>query len=349
VPRPAARALPPLLILAAALSGCAKREPPSGGPLDLEPPRVIASVPDSGAAGVRRNIRPSIEFSENMDPRSTTDAVSLAPRVEIRQRRWSGRTLTLVLAETLGVNRTYTLFLGNSARDEHGNRMASGRTVVFSTAPQFPPGVIEGEIQALGFPVAGTYLWCYDAAAGQGPDSTARDFHAVGLADEAGKFRVSGLDVPGRYRLWAFADLNANRSFEPASDVLAPVDTVFELTAANPRASGMTVRVVNPRAPGRVRGAVLDSLADSLGVLRVMVFTPPDSSRALQFDVDAEGEFDFKLPPGTYRLRAYRDLDRSHSWQAEREPASDLESIEVPPAADVLGVRLALRRAREKP
>jgi hypothetical protein len=331
------------------LAGCAKREPPTGGPLDLEPPRLISSTPDSGAAGVPRAARLSVTFSENMEPRSTGDCLALAPRIDIRQKRWSGRTVSLVLAESLRANRTYTLFLGAGARDAHGNNLVEQRAVVFSTAPVFPPGVIEGQIEARGFPVAGTYLWCYEAGGNRVPDSTARDFDDVGLTDKLGHFRVTGLPVPGRYRLWAFADLNANRSFEPQTDVLAAVDTVFNLTADRPSASGLSLSVVNPRAPGRVRGAVLDSLNDSLGVVRIMVSAPPDTVRVLQFDVDAQGAFDFRLTAGTYRVRAYRDLDRNHGWQPDREPASDALTVVVPAAGDVLGVRPVLRRAKGRP
>jgi hypothetical protein len=340
-----------LRVIACALliSGCAKRELPSGGPLDLEPPRVIGSEPDSGAAGVSRGARIAITFSENMEPRSTSDAVAIAPRVEIRQRRWSGRTMTVVLAESLRAHRTYTLFLGRGARDAHGNNIESGKTVVFSTADSFPHGAIEGEIDARGFPAAGTYLWCYDTTGGHVPDSTARDFDAIGLADKLGQFRISGLAAPGAYRLWAFADLNGNRSFEPAIDILAPVDTVFTLTADEPAARGVIVHVVNPRAPGRVRGAVIDSVQDSLGVTRILVVGPPDTTRVLSFDADGEGGFDIKIPPGSYRIRAYRDLDRSHTWQMELEPASELQTVEVPPAGDVLNVRLVLKRPRKVP
>jgi Bacterial Ig-like domain len=338
-----------LLICAMLASGCAKRELPSGGPLDLEPPRVIGSEPDSGASGVARSARLSITFSENMEPRSTNDAVAIAPSVEIRQRRWSGRTMTIVLAESLRAHRTYTLFLGHGARDAHGNNIESGKTVVFSTADSFPRGAIEGEIDARGFAAGGTYLWCYDTTGGHVPDSTARDFDAIGLADKAGQFRISGLAAPGHYRLWAFADLNGNRSFEPAIDILAAVDTVFTLTGEEPAARGVIVHVVNPRAPGRVRGAVIDSVQDSLGVTRILVIGPPDTTRVLSFDADGEGGFDFKLPAGAYRIRAYRDLDRSHTWQMELEPASDLVAVDVPAAGDVLDVRLVLRRPRKVP
>jgi len=283
-----------------------------------------------------------------MEPRSTSESVALAPAVEIRQRRWSGRTMTVVLAESLKASQVYTMFLGTGARDAHGNAMASGKAIVFTTADSFPAGAIQGTIEARGFPAPGTYLWCYDAASGRQPDSTARDFDSVGLADKLGDFRVSGLAVPGRYRLWAFADLNGNRSYEPSTDVLAPIDTVFELTAAHPVVSNLKFTLVNPRAPGRVRGSVLDSLADSLGVLRVLVYAADDSIHALEFGVDSEDQFDIKLMPGKYRMRAYRDLDRNHYWLPETEPASDPFPITVPPGADVLDVKLVLQRPRGK-
>jgi hypothetical protein len=331
------------------VSSCARRAPPSGGPLDIEPPFVIGSSPDSGAARVPRDARLSVTFSENMEPRTSGESVALAPGVEIRQRRWSGRTMTLVLAESLRASQVYTLFLGTGARDAHGNSMAGGKAVVFTTGDSFPSGAIQGSIEARGFPAPGTYLWCYDAATGRVPDSTARDFNAVGLADKLGNFRIAGLAVPGRYKLWAFADLNGNRSYEPSTDVLAAIDTVLELTAAHPVVQDLKVSLVNPRAPGRVRGTVLDSLSDSLGVLRVLVYTANDSIHALEYGVDSDGQFDFKLMAGNYRLRAYRDLDRNHYWLPEREPSSDPKPIAVPPGADVLDVRLVLKRARGKP
>jgi hypothetical protein len=338
-----------LLVLAAAsAASCARRALPSGGPLDVEPPYVIGSSPDSGAARVARNARLSVTFSENMEPRSTSESVALAPNVEIRQRRWSGATMTVVLAESLKASHVYTMFLGSGARDAHGNNMTSGKAIVFTTGDSFPVGAIQGTIEAHGFPAPGTYLWCYDATTGHVPDSTARDFDAVGLADKLGNFRVAGLAVPGRYRLWAFADLNSNRSYEPSTDVLAPADTVFELTPAHPQVADVKITLVNPRAPGRVRGSVIDSLADSVGVLRVLVYPADDSVHALEYGVDSDNQFDIKLVAGKYRLRAYRDLDRNHFLAPEREPASDPYPMTIPPGADVTDVKLVLKRARGK-
>jgi hypothetical protein len=328
------------LALAVAAIGCAKKAPPSGGPPDLDPPTVIASDPDSGVAGVPRDAQPTITFSEGMEPRSTNDAVAFAPRVDIRQWRWSGRTLRLVLAESLRVDQTYTLFVGGGARDRHGNPLKSGASLVFTTAESLPAGLLEGEINARGFAAAGTYLWCYRE--GREPDSTARDYDALGLADSEGRFRVVGLPVPGRYRLWAFADLNRNRSFEPTSDLLAPADTSLELTASAPQARGLVLTVVNPTAPGKVKGTVLDFAPESEGVPAVLAVSQRDSAQRLIATVNDRGEFELSLEPGVWVVRAFRDLDENRGWSRGREPVGPASRIDVAPASELTDVKLEL-------
>ncbi|HEY3217058.1 MAG TPA: Ig-like domain-containing protein [Candidatus Eisenbacteria bacterium] len=333
------------LLLATLMAGsCGKKGPPSGGPPDLEPPRLIASTPDSGVARVARDVRPTLTFSEGMEPRSTGDAIALAPRVDIGQQRWRGHTVTLVLAESLRADQTYTVFVGNGARDRHGNALARSASVVFSTADSLPAGILEGEIDARGFKPAGTYLWCYDAARGHEPDSTARDFDALGLVDDDGRFRVVGLPVPGRYRLWAFVDLNGNRSFEPASDILAPTDSAIALSREQPVGSGLKLLVVNPHAPGRVRGTVLDSLHVSQGRLRILAVAQGDSTQKQAFEVNERSEFDIELAAGKWQLRAYRDIDGNRAWERAHEPASDPPSpVVLQPAVDLQNLVLVLK------
>lgn len=338
-----------LVLLFAVAAGCAKKGPPSGGPPDLTPPRVIGALPDSGSAKVAAGAALSLTFSETMEPRSTSEAISIAPRTEIRRKRWSGRTLTLELAEPLKADQTYTLFLADGARDLHGNNLAGGSAVVFSTADSFPPGRIAGRVEAGGFEAVGTALWCYDAATAREPDSTARDFDGIGIAGSGGAFRVDGLKVPGRYRIWAFADLNSNHSFEPETDVLVPADTVFALTAASPVAGPVLLRVVNPRAPGLVKGAVLDTLADSVGVKRLVAVANADSTRRLLRDLDDKGGFELSLAPGRWRLQAFRDLDKNRLWNPATEPASEMLLLEVEPAAEIKDLVLVLTRARAVP
>ncbi|HUK62013.1 MAG TPA: Ig-like domain-containing protein, partial [Dongiaceae bacterium] len=319
------RVLALVLVLA---TGCAKKGPPTGGPPDIEPPRLVGSFPDSGAARVALDAHPSLTFSEGMEPRSSTDAVEIVPRIEIDQQRWSGRTLTLVPKQAFKTNTTYTLFLSPTARDRHGNAMTSGRAVVFTTADSMNPGVLGGKLEARGFKPQQTYLWCYDQAKGHRPDSTARDFDAVGLADVDGRFRVVGLAVPGQYRLWAFVDLNGNRSFEPGTDVLAPVDTTLTLTRAEPVLDGLQLRVVNPRAPAFVTGTVLDTLTGVPGDPLVIATCASDTTLRPRVEPVTSGAFRLELPGGTWRVRAFRDADRDRRYRPGVEAAS--EEIEMP-------------------
>jgi hypothetical protein len=331
-----------LVIAAGVLIGaCAKQEPPGGGPPDLVPPRISSSVPDSGSANVLLEAPLAVTFTENMEPRSTGDAVTLAPHVEIRRRRWKARTISLDLAEPLRPNQTYTMFVGTAARDRHGNPLANGQAIVFSTGDSFPRGRIQGEIAARGFQAQGTYVWCYDAAH-PGPDSTARDFEALGQADREGRFQVDGLNVPGQYRVWAFVDLNGNRSYEPTADILAPFDSTLALTPEAPVSSGFKVNVLNPRAPGRVRGTVIDSTQITTGALRVVAISEKDTTRSVVADAGAANAFEFQLDSGGWMLRAFRDVDGNKFWHAQKEPASRPLRLEVGPADDIVDIKLEI-------
>lgn len=329
--------------LAIAATGCARKGPPTGGPPDLDPPRVIAFEPDSGAAGVARDTRLSLTFSEAMEPRSTGDAVDVLPPVEIRQRRWSGRTLTLVLAETLRTDQTYRLVVGGTARDRHGNALKSGgRAIVFTTAATFPRGAIAGRIEGVGFSVPGTSLWCYRD--GRSPDSTARDFEAIGVADADGRYLVSGLHVPGRWRVWAFADLNGNRSFEPDKDLLAGGDTVFVLTDDAPVAADFVQRMVNPKAPARVLSSFVDTLGVTDGRVRLFAISEKDSTKRVLYELPETGGFDLQFEPGPYTMRVFRDVDRNRIWKRDSEPASEAVRVTLTPGQVLEVPPFVLRR-----
>jgi len=291
----------------------------------------------------------SLTFSEGMEPRTTGDAIALSPAVEFRRLRWSGRTVTIDLAKPLEARRSYTLFVGRGAHDRHGNNMVAGATVVFTTGDTLPAGLIEGRLDAKGFAAEGVYLWCYDQARHTTPDSTGRDFDAVGLVDAEGRFRIPALPVPARYRIWAFADQNQNRSFEPERDLLAPIDTTISLTASEPVARNLEFHVVNPRAPASVKGTVLDSLGDKEGTVWVMATADTDTTRIVMATPNDEHRWEMQLDPGGWTLRAFRDLDRNRDWARGRESASDPHHVRAEAAGLIEGIELVLRPPARAP
>jgi len=334
--------------LALAAAACGRKGPPSGGPPDIEPPRLVAVSPESAASHVPLDVVPSITFSEGMEPRSTNDAIALAPPVELRRLRWSGRTVRAELAEPLRPNQTYNLIVGFGARDRHGNTMAEGASVVFTTGDSFPRGRIDGRLEAKGFSAGAAYLWCYDESRHHRPDSTGRDFDALGLVRSDGRFNVLGLHEPASFRLWVFADLNANRSFEPATDLLVESDTTLNLTAAAPVIDSLVIRVVNPRAPAHVKGTVLDSLAEREGNVMVIAIADSDSTVRVITPVTDQREFHLELPPGKWAIRAFRDLDKNRYPDPPESQSMPLHVV-LEPAAEQSDVVLVLERTRGSP
>jgi hypothetical protein len=102
--------------------------------------------------------------------------------------------------------------------------------------------------------------------------------------------------------------------------------------------------MVNPRAPGRVRGAVIDSTGDTLGVIRIVATAEIDTTIRIMFDVDPQAAFDLKLQAGVWLLRAFRDDDHTRAWRTDVEPASPVQRVRLSPGADVQDVRLRLVR-----
>ncbi len=142
-----------------------------------------------------------------------------------------------------------------------------------------------------------------------------------------------------------FADLNGNRSFEPSVDVLVPVDSTFTLAAEAPEVRDLRLKVVNPRATGRVRGTVTDTLHIAQGDLLVSAVPASDTTQVTIVQVGAHGSYELGLIPDYWRIQAFRDLDRNRKLDPAREPFSVPVQVTVTPAANLQNVDLLVQPA----
>jgi hypothetical protein len=326
-----------LLVLALAATGCARKLGPSGGPPDVAAPVLLSIEPDSGAAGVDTGATVRLSFSEPMDRLSVQGNLVVAPGVRSGTFDWEGgRTVAFRPERPLAAGRTHVVLLGPMARDARGNALDRPIVAHFTTGAVFAPGGIEGRIEGRGVAPDGVYVWAYREDQGRVPDSTALDMEALAQARGGGLFRLVGLPVPATYRLWAFVDRNRNRSFEPASDLLLPSDSLVALRAEAPLARDVRLLAVDPAALARVEGAVLDSLAPGTGALRIEARAVPAvgeaADRAAVIAIDAvEGRFGGSLRAGRWRLTAWRDLDDDRTLSAA-EPRSMPIEVDLDPA-----------------
>ena len=192
-------------VLVALLLGCAKVGPPTGGPVDKEPPRILSHYPESDALKVARDTEVELLFSEPMNREQTEAAIFTSPAGPL-QLSWNGPRLRIAMP--LAEERTYVLTVGTGARDLRGNALTKSFTLAFATGSQLDQGLVRGRVYQDHQPSAGAHVWAYDLETFSGE---------VGLDEPSyqtqsganGDYEFSRL-APGHYRVLAFRDANRN-------------------------------------------------------------------------------------------------------------------------------------------
>jgi uncharacterized protein (DUF2141 family) len=247
---------------------CASQRPPSGGPPDTTPPRVVHVIPENNATLVPLHQIVEFEFSEGMDHKSLAKAIFITPDpgeggVEYD---WSGRRLRVEFEDSLKINRTYVITLGTDLKDSRGNAMKNSYTLAFSTGAEISSGKIAGQVFSKD-KAQGILIWAYILEDGDpDPRQRAGDYATQTSAD--GKFELTNLSE-GRYRVFAVQDNNNNRFFEAGFDALGVPTRDVTLSNEQAAFTGLNFRL---------------ALADTIGPALVSVSAQSRSQLLLRFD-----------------------------------------------------------------
>jgi hypothetical protein len=180
---------------------------------------VVATVPADGEVRVDRLTQLAVEFSEEMDRRSAERSFSAAPRVELGNFKWRGRTLLAQPRQELPDSTTFVIRIGGNARDYHGVSIAAPYTFAFSTGLAVDSGVIAGTVIMQDDPVPDAVVWaCRHLPE---PDSLGNIDRCgyVGATSADGTFRLEHIQARATpYALVAFLDLDENAKYGVASE-----------------------------------------------------------------------------------------------------------------------------------
>ena len=337
------------LLLTALALACANVGDPPGGPPDTAPPAILAVQPESGSVVPNLKGDAVIQFDEVIDEGGGAGGaggggggggggaglaglerqVVLSPVAGAVKVSWHRSSIHIAPKEGWKRGRVYRLELLPGIVDLRRNRLATGRTLIFSTGPALPTARIEGTVVQW---VEQRLLPQAVIAAALRPDTVPY----LTLADSTGHFRLDGIPA-GRYILYAVADLNNNRRRdrrEPYDSVEITLDTLattalwtFVHDTAGPR-----LRTAEPvdSLTGRLTFSQALDPATRLDTSNVRVLALPDSTpvriRAL-------------LTPTVYdsitaRERAVADSLRKAADTTARRDTTSAERIGVPaPAA----------------
>ncbi len=185
-------------------------QPPPGGPPDAAPPKIVSVFPDSGTVAEGLDDAAVFRFDEVIDQRSgggLDRLVTVSPVPEEVEIDWKRSAIAVRPKGGWRRGVVYHITLLPGILDLRNNRLAEGRTIVFTTGGPLPNARITGTVVdweagrlAPRARVEGILL----------PDSLVY----VTLADSTGSFTLSTIPV-GTYLVVAAVDANNNRRREP--------------------------------------------------------------------------------------------------------------------------------------
>ncbi len=199
------------------LSGCARIEPPPGGPPDPAPPRLIATRPDSFArlSGFKGDAE--FEFDEVVSEGGAPNRgegtggleklVILSPSNRVPEVNWRRNRITVRPQEGWRPNRVYRVELLPGVADLRSNRSEEGAVITFTTGAARPQTTLDGQIfdWSTGRPAQAALV-----IASLLPDS----LPYRGVADSSGRFTLGPLP-PGDYLVSGVIDQNGDHRQDP--------------------------------------------------------------------------------------------------------------------------------------
>ncbi|MBQ2424006.1 MAG: Ig-like domain-containing protein, partial [Alistipes sp.] len=222
-----------LLFLGAFLTRCANIMSPEGGPKDTLPPVIVNITPGNFATNFAEK-KIYIEFNEYVQIKDQNKEMFTSPQMKkmplISTR---GKGIVLTIRDTLKENTTYAIDLGSAIRDNNEGNPINAMRYVFSTGSTVDSLMCSGYTadSYKADSVSRTFLWFYIAdSLPVTPEYDSTIFNrkpdVIARAQNNGIFIAQNLK-PVAYRIYAFGDKNDNQMYEPGTDLVGILDTVY--------------------------------------------------------------------------------------------------------------------------
>ena len=208
--------------------GCANTTtPPSGGDKDTIPPEMTKISPMPGTVNVNPH-RTKLVFTFNEYVKiKDANGIFLSQNKEKKPKAViKGKSVVVSFESDLDTNTTYTLDLTGAIADNNEGNMFPGFTLVFSTGPQIDSMCLTGLVQDFQTlkPLKAVTVMLYK----DHTDSAVflRRPYAAAKTDDWGFFSIRNIKDT-LYRIYAVKDENNNNMYDPETERIAFLDTLF--------------------------------------------------------------------------------------------------------------------------
>ena len=222
--------VPAAMVLGAMMfpQGCANTTtPPTGGAKDTIPPVITKVYPLPGTVNVpTHKAKVRFWFDEYVKIKDA-NGIFLSPPLEKKPKAViRGKSVEVTFESDLDSNTTYTLDLTGAIADNNEGNIFQGYTLVFSTGEKIDSMCMTGMVQDCNtlMPIKGATVLLYKDHS----DSAVLKKRPVAAAktDDWGYFSLRNIQDTA-YRIYAIRDANNNNIYEPESESVAFLDTVF--------------------------------------------------------------------------------------------------------------------------
>ncbi len=204
--------------------------PPSGGPKDITPPKVIETIPKNGSANFHTN-KFDIRFNEFISLENIQSSALISPPTkELPEFITKGKSVIVKFKEELMPNTTYSVFFGEAIVDITEKNPVSNYTYIFSTGNFVDSLSLNGHVyNAFDLePIEGMYVMLYK----DNNDTITLDSlpyfvepYYISKTDANGRFQFEGLSDDD-FLLFALNDQNSNFIFDQPGEQIAFLDSV---------------------------------------------------------------------------------------------------------------------------
>ena len=124
--------------------GCAAQGTASGGPKDLEGPKLISIQPENKTIEILPNQKIILSFNELLDPVSVQNAITIMDEYKIKVK---GRHIIIMPKINWASNKMLTIYISRKIRDYQKNIMAEPIQIIYSTGKHISKTHIIGKIE----------------------------------------------------------------------------------------------------------------------------------------------------------------------------------------------------------
>ncbi|SMO66140.1 Ig-like domain-containing protein [Saccharicrinis carchari] len=216
-----------LLAMLLLLYSCANPGYPTGGPKDMDPPKIKKSTPKPNALNFNKK-QITIEFDEIIKLNDVYQKFVVSPPLKKRPtivERANKLSIEFDEEEVLQENTTYTLDFADAVEDNNEGNAIESFVFSFSTGEVVDSFAIMGNLwEAFDLaPVEGALVMVH-----KNLNDTAFTHDVpvrLGKTNKEGRFAIRNLS-PGNYRVYAIEDGNRNYMFDQPGEYIAWLDTI---------------------------------------------------------------------------------------------------------------------------